>query len=266
MGDSELKSAIKLRDQKVHEKRNAPKTYESKPGIKPSDLGSPCYRKNYYVYHRLKSNFPFEMDNGKAADAGDAFHSMIRKWWNDAGLLVENLDKYTGKIPISFIDKKTPDPEFPMYAPDLGIRYAKADGFIKIPDGPRKGLWVLEIKSKKPKQFKYVKSPDKDRYQGHLYIWLLEEAMAAGKFDHIPALKGEREIRGVCFDYIERSAEMSEKEFFEEKDPAIFEEIVKKCVEIIGYVERKELPPKTEDFCPWCPYRDYCAREYKVED
>src|SRR5258708_2264344 len=121
-------SLFKATEEKLFELRNAPRTYESKKGIKPSDLGSPCLTKNYYVYHRLQSNFPFDVKGIKARDSGDAFHGLVRKWYKEAGWLIENLDKDTGEVPISFIDKKTPDPEFPVYAPDIGVRYAKIDG------------------------------------------------------------------------------------------------------------------------------------------
>lgn len=252
-------------DAALEAERNAPKTYTSKPGIKPSELGSPCLRKNYYGYHKVPSTFPWEAPNILAADAGDAFHSMFRKQLKQAGLLIENLDPKTLQVPVSFIDRVTPDPEFPVTAPDLGIRYAKADGLILVPPGTnRSGLWALEIKSKKSDKMKYVKGPDRDRYQGTLYAFLLEEQLREGKLAHIPRLKGETEIRGTVYVYINRDSN-ERRVFWDEKDERMMGDIIAKCLLILEHVQAKTLPPKTEDFCPWCSWRDKCAIEWKVE-
>lgn len=261
-------SAFNLTDavgKSLYDSRNAPKDYVSKPGLKPSELGSPCLRKIYYSFHKVPSNFPWEVENIKAAEAGDAFHAMFRGWLKRAGLLIENLDRRTGEVPLSFIDKKTPDPEFPVFAPDLGVRYAKVDGIVKVPEGnDRSGLWILEVKSKAPDKMHWVKSPDRDRYQGTLYAFVLEEALREGKFEHIPGLTGETDIRGTVYVYIDR-ATGDWKEFWEEKNPEFMGEVISKALLVLDHVERKALPPKTKDFCNWCSWRDKCALEYKVE-
>lgn len=245
--------------------RNAPPSYVPKRGIKPSELGSPCLRKNYYVYHKVPSSFPWEVKNILAAEAGDAFHQLTRKQLRDSGILIENLDPKTGQIPISFIDGKTPDPEFPLSAPELGIRYAKADGMIDIPEGyAQSGLWILEIKSKAHEKFKFVRGPERDSYQGTLYAFVIEEALRAGKYDHIPGLQGKKDIQGTCYIYVNRDSN-ERKVFWERKDPKTMEAVIEKCLLILKYVEDSELPPKTQDFCSWCSWRDKCAIEYKVE-
>lgn len=249
---------------RLEEVRNAPKDYVSKPSIKPSELSSPCLRKNFYTYYRVGSTFPWEFKGIAAADAGDAFHSKVREWLKTSKFLVENKDPKTGEVPISFIDGK-PDPEFVLREPELWLRWVKADGIVRVDEGPMKGLWALEIKSKNEKKFRYVDGPDRDRYQGMLYAYLLDAQLQAGKLDHIEELGDYEEIRGTLYLYVNRNDASEFKEYWEEKDPDFFEEILSKIVKLQDFVLRHELPPKTQDFCKWCNYRDKCEKNWKPE-
>lgn len=258
-------SIVKAVEDYLFKSRNAPKEYKSKPSVKPSELSSPCMRKNFYTFYRTESSFPWEVKAIAAFEGGDAFHAKVRAWLKEAGFLVENKDRKTGEVPISFINGES-DPEFVIQAPDLWIRWAKADGIIRINDGPRKGLWVLEIKSKNEDKFHKVRGPDRDRYQGMLYAYVLEEMLQAGKMSHIEELVGFDEIRGTLYLYINRNDASQIKEYWDEKDSEFFEQnILSKIVELQGYVERHELPPKTQDFCNWCNYRDKCLKNWKPE-
>lgn len=258
-------SIVKAVEEYLFKSRNAPRDYKSKPSIKPSELSSPCLRKNFYTYYRVESSFPWEVKAIAAFEGGDAFHTKVRAWLKEAGFLVENKDRKTGEIPISFINGQ-PDPEFVVQAPDLWIRWAKADGIIRVDDGPMKGLWVLEVKSKNEEKFRKVFNAGRDRYQGMLYAYVLEEMLQAGKMAHIKELEGFDEIRGTLYLYINRNDSSEIKEFWEEKDPEFFEkEILSKIVTLQEYVLKHELPPKTQDFCKWCNYRDKCEKNWKPD-
>lgn len=254
---------------KLEESYNAPLTYTPQPNMRPSYLGTPCLRKIYYEFLRVEKDYGWEIDGIKNFQKGDALHTMVKSWLTTAGMFIPYRNK-KGEIPKHWKTGE-PDPEFPVNDPDLNIKNAKIDGVGIVKDIPdiEDGLWVFEIKSINQKGFdNYILKGPKPEHQQQamIYAFLLEAGLNAGQYAHIPELDGYTEVKGVIYIYINREDDSNDwKEFALSKNAETFMETVSKVIATKEYVEKGELPPKTEDFCKWCPFRDKCARDFKVE-
>lgn len=257
-------SLLKLIDR--HLKKIANPKYSNgwkpEPRIKPSDLGSPCYRKILYSYLRVPRDFPLKASEKKIFDTGDAYHEMIESWVKGTGCLIEYKDPKTGKVPK---DKWKPDKlntEFPISVPQLKIKTGKIDAVLKI-NGQ---LWLGEWKSMKSKKHEELKEPqDSHRIQANTYVQFFEFCRAQGMYDHIEELQDLGEVQGVIFLYANKDT-TEIKEYVVPKEDGDLDEIVQKVSRIFKYEEDKELPPPTEDYCFFCPWNKSCKKNYNPLD
>lgn len=247
---------------------NAPPSYEAKPNMRPSFLGTPCLRKIYYNFLRVKPDYGWELEAIKNFQKGDAFHGIVKTWLEGANLMIPYRNK-KGEIPKHWKTGE-PDPEFPVNDPDLGIKNAKIDavGILKDVPGIEDGLWVFEIKSINKKGFdNYILKGPKDEHkeQAMIYAFLLEQGLRAGEYAHIPELDGWTDVKGVLFIYLNRESDIDDwKEFVVPKNDEIFVNTVEKIIQTKDYISEDKLPPKTEDFCKWCSYREKCKADFKL--
>jgi CRISPR/Cas system-associated exonuclease Cas4 (RecB family) len=234
-----------------------PKFHAGDRRIKPSDLGSPCYRKIIYSYLRVEPDTKIEPKTKRIFDTGDAYHDMMKEWVKGAGILIEYKDPKTGKLPINKYSGK-PDSEFPIVVTELGIKKGKIDAILLV-NGQ---LWIGEFKSMKDEKFHVLKAPQDDhQIQANTYVHLFEHCLARGDYKHIKELAGHTEVQGVIYLYIDKdNSEI--KEYVLPKSDEGFEIVVEKIARIMKYVTDKELPPKTEHYCYFCSYNRKCKREF----
>lgn len=231
--------------------------WKPKPRVKPSDLGSPCMRKILYSYLRVEVDNKIDADQKRIFDTGDAFHDMVKTWVKDAGHLIEYRDPKTGEIPTNKWTKK-PDSEFPIVVKELDIEKGKIDAIVLL-DGK---IWIGEWKSSKAEKFDDLKDAQEEhKIQANTYVHLFEYCWQRGDYDHIEELKGHTEIAGVIFIYLNKDNSKL-KEFVVTKDDSSLEFVVSKIATLKGYVEKKELPEKTEHYCYFCPWSSKCKREF----
>lgn len=249
-------SLLKIIDKHLEKVANPPH-YGGKPRIKPSDLGSPCYRKIVYSTYRVAPDTKIKAKQKRIFDTGDAYHDMVKTWVKDAGLLIEYKDPKTGEPPINRWSKK-PDTEFPIVVEELGIKSGKIDAILKM-NGK---LWIGEFKSIKDEKFHELTGPQPDHnIQANTYVHLFEYCLARGDYKHIPELEGHTEVEGVIFLYINKN-DSEPLEYVVEKDDAHLEQIIEKIARIQQYAKDKELPPKTEHYCYFCNWNKKCAKNF----
>lgn len=235
--------------------------WKPEPRIKPSDLGSPCYRKILYSYLRVPRDFPLKASEKKIFDTGDAYHEMLESWVRGTGCLIEYKDPKTGEVPKSKWTGK-PDSEFPISVPALKIKTGKIDAVLKI----NNQLWLGEWKSMKSEKHKELSEPkDNHRVQANTYVQFFEYCRSQGMYDHIEELQGMGEVQGVIFLYVNKD-NTEVKEYVVPKEEGDLEEIVQKVSKIFDYEEKKELPPPTEDYCFFCPWSKSCKKNFNPLD
>lgn len=246
---------------------NSEPTYKMAPNMKLSFLGSPCIRKIFYMFLRVRPDYGWTFDAIRNFEKGDHLALMLKRWLKDCGLLIDYRNK-SGEIPKHWKTKE-PDPEFPVNDPALNIKNNKLDGVgvLKGIEGIKDGVWVFELKTINQKGFEdyIIKGPKKEhKTQAMGYVFLLEQNLKEGKYEHIEELSGHTEVQGTIFIYLNRESDKEDwKEFVVPKNEEIFYETAEKIIQTKSYVETNTLPPKTPDFCDWCPFRDKCKKDYK---
>lgn len=225
--------------------------------IKPSDLGSPCMRQIVYSTTRTEADNKIDAKQKRIFDTGDAFHDMVKDWVKGAKLLIEYKDPKTGKVPLNRWTKK-PDSEFPIVVPELEIKSGKIDAIILL-EGK---LWIGEFKSIKDERFHELEgAKEEHKIQANTYVHLFEHCWQRGDYDHIEELKGHTEVEGVIFIYLNKN-DSEPKEYIVPKSDEDFEKIVAKIADVKGYIEKKELPPKTPHYCSYCNWNKKCAKNF----
>jgi CRISPR/Cas system-associated exonuclease Cas4 (RecB family) len=238
-----------------------PKHYAGAPRVKPSDLGSPCMRKIFYSYLRTEPDQRIMPKQKRIFDTGDAFHDMLKSWTKGVGCLIEYTDPKTGKLPINKWSGKE-DGEFPIVVEELSIKQGKIDAILKL-DGK---LWIGEFKSIKDEKFHELKGAQEEhKIQANTYVHLFEFCLNRGDYKHIKELDGFTEVEGVIFIYLNKN-DSEPKEYVVLKDDEHLEKIVEKISVLKKYVEDKELPPKTDHYCYFCPFNKKCKKEFNPLD
>lgn len=248
---------------------NAPLSYTPKPNMRPSMLGSSCIRRIYYNFLRVKPDYGWTIPRIKNFERGEAYHDLVKRWMRQTFHMVDYLDPKTGKVPLHW-KTKLPDPEFPVNDPELSIKNAKVDdvGILKGVKGLKDGLWLFEYKSINQKGFeRYIVGSPKGEHleQGMVYAFVFEQNLRDGVYDHIEDLVPFKEqgINGIIYIYLNRENDEDDwKEFHLGKEEEHFTRVVEKIVKTKDYRSQGILPPKTEDFCKWCEFRDKCAKEF----
>lgn len=222
--------------------------------IKPSDLGSPCMRKIFYSSGMVERDYDFDILGKKRMALGDAIHDMLKKVLGKSGALINYYN------PDGSFNKhwKTlePDYEFPLRSPELFVESGKIDA-VMIIDGK---LWIAEFKSINARGFAGLVAPKPDHLiQGCTYYFVFNQYLAEGKFAHIKELAGFTKAEGVIYLYVNKD-DTEMKEFETTELDVTFQRIVAKIYQAKENYDNQVLPPKTQDYCYSCPWRDKCAK------
>lgn len=240
----------------INSNNKASKSKEFK--IKPSDLGSPCMRKIYYGASRVEPDYPFDLAGKKRLKLGDAIHSMLDEVFRQSGVLIDYVN------PDGSVHKKfgfaDPTTEFPLESLDIFVKYAYMDGVYIIDNE----LWLGEYKSINQNGFNGLTQAKPDHIiQGVTYWYIFNRLLQEGKFSHISQLSGFTEAKGVRWLYVNKD-DTSLKEFTMTKGDVVFSQIVEKIFKIKDAYDTKTLPPKTEDWCKSCSFRDKCKKNFNI--
>jgi CRISPR/Cas system-associated exonuclease Cas4 (RecB family) len=234
------------------------KEYKPKFAIKPSMIGSKCFRKIYYSTAGVIEDYGFDNDGKKRLLVGDAIHNVISDVLSKTGQLIDYVNP-DGSVhrKFGFADETK---EFPLQCDELYIKHAYVDAVVVL-DGK---LWLGEYKSINLKGFESLMAPKADHIvQAVVYWYVFNMKLQAGEFSHIDALKQFSTVTGVRWLYFNKDNH-SMKEFHLETGDSIFEEIVNKIMTIKDAYTNKQLPPKTPEFCNSCNWRDKCKKNYNI--
>lgn len=226
--------------------------------IKPSDLGSPCLRKIYYGAARVEPDYGFDIAGKKRMKLGDAIHAMLDDVFRKAGILVDYVNPDgTPHKKFGFAEETT---EFPLGFEDLFINHAYTDA-VMIIDGE---LWLAEYKSINMNGFNGLMTAKPDHIlQAVTYWYVFNMLLSEGKFSHIEKLKGFTKAKGVRWLYVNKD-DTQLKEFTMTQGDKVFSDIVEKIMYIKQLYDNKTLPPKTEDWCKSCSFRDKCKKDFNI--
>lgn len=227
--------------------------------IKPSSLGSKCLRKAYYTAASVPEDYGFDLKGKKRMKLGDAIHEMLHSVFKKSGILIEYYNP-DGSINKDWKDVTKDDLEFPLSEPDLYIKKGKIDAVLKMEDG----IWLGEYKSINENGFSSLAGPKEDHIiQAVIYFFLFNRALAEGKFAHIKELEGVTRAQGIRWLYVNKN-DTEMKEFTMTQADQIFVNIVNKITVLKNLFDTKTLPPKTQDWCNSCNWRDKCKKNYNI--
>ena len=225
--------------------------------IKPSMVGSKCFRQVYYSSAGVPEDYPFPLSGKKRMKLGEAIHNMLHDVFSEAKILVDyyNEDGTKRKDP-----NGKDDLEFPISSIELFIKKGKIDA-VYIIDGE---LWIGEYKSINQKGFLELMGPKQDHMiQAIIYFYVFNQLLKEGKFKHIKELDGFEKAKGIKFLYINKD-DTEFKEYLVTNTDYVFEQVVEKIMTIKHHYDNKILPPKTPNYCNSCNWRDKCKRNYNI--
>ena len=232
---------------------------KSKPGHKPSVLGSKCFRKIYYSYWRVKEDYPPDARAYRIFELGNYVETMVKAWLQEIGEYIPYRTKSTGEISKAF------DAQFPIKSSKWRIKRGYIDNVAF--DGDR--IWIYEIKSSNSKKWTALKEPAEDHLiQASIYLQTFNDLLLSGEFDHIPEFKEKKtKAAGVKWLYFNKdTSEIKMFQITEEKLEGALKAIDSKIEAANLYIDNKKLPPKTPDFCKWCNFRKKCKNEFNEVD
>lgn len=227
--------------------------------IKPSMLGSKCLRKVYYSSASVPEDYAFDLNGKKRMKLGDAIHEMLHDTYKQAGILIEYYNP-DGSINMDWKNPTKEDREFPLVCPELFIKKGKIDA-VMIIDGE---LWLGEYKSINMNGFSSLNGPKSDHIvQAVTYWYVFNKLLSEGKFSHIRELSGFTKAKGARWLYVNKD-DTEMKEFTMTEGDQVFTQIVEKIMAVRSAFEQKALPPKTEDWCRSCNWRDKCKKNFNI--
>ncbi len=230
--------------------------------VKPSEIGSKCMRKIYYGAFKVPKDFDVTPDIKKMGKMGDGLGTILSNAYRNQGILIDYIDE-DGSIPIKF---GAPNQEFPIKCPELGVKSGFIDG-VYILNGE---LWLGEYKSCTDKAFPKLKKPKSPHLeQAILYLFVFNKLLKEGRYKHIKELDGFTEAIGMRFVYVDRNNMvhflMKEFVYTIEQAKPIFIKTVNKINNLLEYTTKKELPPKTPEWCNTCSWRAKCSKNYNID-
>ena len=204
------------------------------PAFKPSALGTPCMRKLYYSYNRVPEDYGLPLNVLRICDVGNWLHEMLTDAFKKSGTLL--------KDELRLVDK------------ELEVS-AYIDGVFEI-DGK---LWLAEYKTINSNGFNKLRGPKSEhKTQGVSYLYLFNRALKDGAY---PEYEKYGQAEGVIFLYVNKNnSEM--KEFSLTEDDEEFMSIIEKMEIVKEANKNNTLPPKTQDWCQSCNWRDKCEKNY----
>ncbi len=251
-----MANLIKIIENQIEQKEKTSNSYKSKPVFRPSYLGSPCLRKVFYSYLRVEKDFPDPLQLKKYATLGVQINDLLADFFRKSGNLIDYHNE-KGEFSTNWNDPAKLDLEFPINDSDLNLK-GKMDAILIINDK----LYIGEFKTATVNSFKNLKGPKEEHLiQGITYLHCFSKALKEGKYDHIERLKGITEVSGIVFLYVNKD-DLSMKQFLITDGSEIFEKIVNKIFYIKEASENQTLPPKTEDWCGSCAWRNKCLQNF----
>jgi hypothetical protein len=239
-------------------KYNAPLTYAPKPTHKPSELGSKCFRKIYYSYYKVPRDTKIDAKGSRIFETGNFYEAMVMSWFIGMGEHIPYRNK-DGVIPKHWATGE-PNPQFPITVPDWRVNKGYIDN-VAIVDGE---LWLYEIKSSASHKFNDLNGPmDDHKVQIATYFKAFNDHLVRGDFSHIPELAGHTKAAGVKVLYVNKDT--SDLELFTLRSEALERQVKLlqgKITVANEFIDKKELPPKTEDKCSYCPFKKKCAKDW----
>lgn len=229
--------------------------------FKPSSLGSKCLRKIYYDYFRVQKDFDVNESIKKMGKLGSGMHEILSGALRDSKCIID----YKNPDDTFNVTFGVPNLEFPLTMPELFIKKAFIDA-VTILNGE---LWLGEYKTCTEKSFYSLKKPKPDHLiQGCLYLYIFNKMLNDGKFSHIKELDNFKQAKGIRFWYVDRdnAVQFQMKEFPITLDMAqdTFSKTVTKIMTIKSYIDKKELPPTTQDWCSSCQFRAKCSKKINI--
>ena len=204
------------------------------PAFKPSALGTPCMRKLYYSYNRVPEDYGLPLNVLRICDVGNWLHEMLTDAFKKSGTLLKD--------------------ELRLVDAELEVS-AYIDGVFEI-DGK---LWLAEYKTINSNGFNKLRDPKSEhKTQGVSYLYLFNRALKDGVY---PEYEKYGQAEGVIFLYVNKNnSEM--KEFSLTEDDEEFMSIIEKMEIVKEANKNNTLPPKTQDWCQSCNWRDKCEKNY----
>lgn len=99
--------------------------------------------------------------------------------------------------------------------------------------------------------------------QGAMYLYMFKRALTENRYPHIKELDPFLDVVGIKFLYENRdNGQMKEFEITDASQ--VFKDTVNKMLTIKQHIKNNELPPKTQDWCKSCPWRDKCYKNFIV--
>jgi len=261
------KSTIHKIDQFLLE-RYEEKYYQGKPRHKPSSVGSKCLRKIYYGYYQFPEDNPPDARLLKIFDVGNYFEDILLSYLMGIGEHIPYRNKGNGKIPKQFGDPTKENRQFPIKSPRWRIKKGFIDN-VAIVNGE---IWLYEIKSIKNDKYKKLKGqPLSDHLiQGSIYVQCFNDLLNAGEYSHVPELSGRegQKAKGIKYLYFNKdSQELAEFVILTKELTQVILDIDNKIMTLNEkYIDPKLLPPKKNDYCPWCSWKDQCAASANYVD
>lgn len=230
--------------------------------IKPSSLGTKCMRKLYYDMYKVPVDFDVPADVKKMGAMGDGISHILSNKFRDQGFLV---DYYEPRKKYQKGFDGTPNLEFPIECPELGIKKGYIDAVFIFDK-----LWLGEYKSATTRSFQKLQAPKPEHLiQGVEYLFVFNKLLSEGRYKHIKELKGFDRAEGIIFLYVDRDNavhfNMKEYPITIEAGMETFKHIVQKSTTAMKYADNKELPPKTPDWCNSCPWRAKCSKDFNIK-
>tara|TARA_R110000868_G_C10973188_1_gene771561 strand:+ start:91485 stop:92243 length:759 start_codon:yes stop_codon:yes gene_type:complete len=252
-----MKSLITIIDEVLSQPKQH---FKGEPRFRPSSLGSPCLRKIYYSYNNVEPDYPFPLNAQKIMNLGDSVHELLADYFRKAGILVDYKNK-DGSRPKDRWNPGKFDDEFPLKDKDLQIS-AKIDA-VMIIDGL---LELGEWKSINDKGFGFLRQPkDEHITQIAIYYFLFNKALENGTYAHIPELKGHTKVERCRILYYNKNSSKVLEFIMDEKFLIpYFVRVVQKMELVKSASAGGEIPPKADDWCQSCSYRDKCLQSFKA--
>ena len=224
------------------------------PGIHASEL-YPCKRKTVYSVMNVEKRSKIEKFWKQRFKVGHALHAMMQHDFHrmakrsGRGLAMRRAQELADKNNwvMSFEDEVPVRPDLQPVAKAYNIHSA-CDGIFTFTDRTTGEVMLrigLEIKTEAPDGYAKLTAVKPEHLrQGHIYMAALDLPL-------------------MWFFYLNKGNQNntpSRAPFLVVWQPEIWDEVAARCVEVLDYAKRGELPERTETIiCQFCPWSYTCA-------
>ena len=216
----------------------------------------------YYGAFKVPQDFDVPPNVKKMGAMGDGISHILSNKFRERGILIDYKEA-DGSFQDGFNGE--PNLEFPVKSKELKLKKGYIDAVLVL-DGK---LWLGEYKSATQGSFSKLTAPKPDHLvQGVEYLFVFNKNLQDGAYKHIKELVKFEKAEGIIFLYVDRdnAVDFNMKEYPISNAVAepIFKDIVAKIIQFSQYADKKELPPKTPEWCNSCPWRAKCKKNYNI--